>query len=114
MCEVDSMLLEVAKPVALALCMLSLCAVFYTAFLIPASDLEQRIWDSAVLLSLAAGICLASGMIFRESTQTGVEPVMRTLPVQIFCWAAGLMLVLFVASWYVETHSVFYKDVRRY
>ena len=38
MCEVDSMLLEVAKPVALALCMLSLCAVFYTAFLIPASE----------------------------------------------------------------------------
>ena len=60
------MLLEVAKPIALTLCLLSLGAVFYTAFLVPSSDLEQKTWDSLVLLSFAAGICLTSGMIFRE------------------------------------------------
>jgi len=108
------MLVEVAKPIALALCLLSLWAVFYTAFLVPASGLEQRIWDSVILLSLAAGICLSSGMIFREETREGVEPVTRTLPVQIFCWAVCLMLVLFIASWYLETYCIFYKDVRRY
>lgn len=104
------MLLELAKPVALVLCVLSLCAVFNSAFLVPASDLEQKTWDSLVLLSLAAGICLASGMIFRESMQT----LTRTLPVQMFCWAACLMLALFLASWYLETHCIFYKDVRRF
>jgi formate/nitrite transporter FocA (FNT family) len=117
------MLLEIAKPMALLLCMVSLCAVFYTAFLVPASGLEQRIWDSLILLSLAAGICLASGLIFREEVHTARDeahdsapltrdPLTRTLPIQMFCWAAGLILVLFVASWYLETYCIFYKDVR--
>lgn len=107
------MLHELAKPVALLLCIVSLCAVFYTAFLVPATDLEQRIWDSLALLSLAAGICLSSGMIFRETAQNSANLLLRTLPVQIFCWALGLMLLLFAASWYLETHCIFYKDVRR-
>jgi hypothetical protein len=108
------MLQEVAKPVALVLCMVSLCGVFYTAFLIPASGLEQRTWDSLVLLSLAAGISLSSGMIFRETEESGVGTILRTLPVQMFCWAVCLMLVMFVTSWYLETHCIFYRDVRRF
>jgi len=108
------MLQETAKPIALLLCLLSLCAVFYTAFLVPASTMEQRLWDSAVLLLLAAGISFASGMLFREPTRDGVEPVTRTLPMRVFFWAACLMAVLFVASWYLETYCIFYKDVRRY
>ena len=44
------MLLEAAKPIAVVLCMVALCALFYTAFLVPASVLEQRAWDSLVLL----------------------------------------------------------------
>jgi hypothetical protein len=108
------MLLEIAKPIALVLCLVSLCAVFYAAFLAPVSDLEQRIWDSIILLSLAAGISLSGGMMFRESTRDGIEPVTRTLPMQVFCWAASMMVVLFIASWYTETHCIFYKDVRRF
>jgi hypothetical protein len=115
------MLLEIARPVALLLCMISLCAVFYTAFLVPAGDLEQRIWDTVILLSLAAGICLASGLIFREelhpapgSTHATRDPLTRTLPIQMFCWALGLIAVFFVASWYLETYCIFYKDVRRF
>jgi len=106
------MLLEAVKPIAVLLCLLSLCAVFYTAFLIPASDLERNPWDTLFLLSLAAGISLAGGMIFRESTETADDSLVQTLPVQMFCWGVGLMLVLFLASWYLETHVVFYKDVR--
>jgi cation transport ATPase len=106
------MLQEAMKPIALVLCLLSLCAVFYTAFLLPASGLEQRIWDSTTLLSLAAGICLTSGMIFREPTRDGVEPILRTLPVQVFCWATAMVVALFAASWWLETYCVFYKDVR--
>ncbi len=104
------MLIEAAKPIAILLCLISLCAVFYTAFLVPASDLEQRALDGGVLLSLAAGICLSSGLIFRESS---ADPLARTLPVQMFCWAVFGMLVLFFASWYLETHCILYKDVRR-
>jgi hypothetical protein len=107
------MLLDLAKPVALVLCMVSLCALFYTAFLVPASGVEQRSWDSLILLSLAAGICLTSGMLFREPVGDDMEPLLRTLPMQMFCWAVVLMVVLFFCSWYLETHYVFYKDVRR-
>jgi formate/nitrite transporter FocA (FNT family) len=108
------MLVEMVKPIALVLCMVSLCAVFYTAFMVPASDFEQRIWDSMVMLSLAAGICLSSGMIFREPARTRAAPLTRTLPVQMFCWALGLIVVLFAVSWYLETYCIFYKDVRRW
>jgi hypothetical protein len=107
-------MLEVAKPIAVALCMLSLCAVFNAAFLVPASDLESRSWTAVILLSLTASICLASGMIFRESAELRADRLMRTLPVQLFCWAVSLMLVLFLISWYLETHCIFYKDVRRF
>ena len=75
------MLLEAARPIALLLCLLSLCAVFHAAFLAPASDLEQRALDGTVLLSLAAGICLSSGLLFRDSS-AGAGPLTRTLPVQ--------------------------------
>ncbi|GGG79306.1 hypothetical protein [Edaphobacter dinghuensis] len=111
------MLLEVAKPIALLLCMLSLCAVFHTAFLVPASDLHQTLLDSLELLSLAAGISLISGLIFRESVE---EPsadnkrLMTTLPVQVFYWATSIMLLLFVCCWYLESHCIFYRDVRRF
>jgi hypothetical protein len=111
--ESVSMLLELAKPVALVLCMVSLCALFYSAFLVPASGVEQRGWHSVVMLSLAAAICLTSGMLFRESAEDDAESLLRTLPVQMFCWAVAVMVVLFFASWYLETHYVLYKDVRR-
>jgi hypothetical protein len=71
-------MLEVAKPIAVALCMLSLCAVFNAAFLVPASDLESRLSATVILLSLTVGICLASGMIFRESAESGESSLMRT------------------------------------
>lgn len=107
----DGVLVEAAKPVALVLCMAALCGVFYTAFLIPANDMEHGVWDTLTLLSLAAGICVASGMLFRDSESSSL---MRTLPVQMLLWGAGVMVVMFVASWYLETHCIFYRDVRRF
>ena len=136
------MLLELAKPIALCLCLLSLYAVFYAAFLAPAEDWEQRIWESVELMSLAAGICVVSGLIFREpieapndqlevewrawrrrwkeregweeTEERKPERLMDTLPMRLFCWASALMVFLFVASWYLETYVVFYRDVRRF
>jgi hypothetical protein len=108
------MLLELAKPIALMLCMLSLCGVFYTAFMAPAVNLEQKTWECLILLSLAAGICLTSGLIFRSAGDDGGANLTATLPVQMFLWATCWMVVLFVVSWYVETHYILFKDVRRF
>jgi hypothetical protein len=106
-----STLVEIAKPVTLLLCILSLYAVFHTAFLIPGRTVQERAWDSLDLLVLAAGISVVSGLIFREGEQDGVR-LSGTLPVQILVWATGIMVGLFVVSWYLETYVIFYRDVR--
>jgi hypothetical protein len=52
------MLLEVAKPVTLVFCILSLCAVFDAAFLSLSIDLHQRIYESLLRVALAALIAV--------------------------------------------------------
>jgi hypothetical protein len=59
-------LLELARPVSLMLSIFSLYGVFYAAFLMPETSMEQRIWLSLELLSVSAGICLVTGLLFRE------------------------------------------------
>ncbi len=111
---------EVAKPVALALCLISLYAVFHAAFLIPASEWDDRLWKALELLPVAAGICWVSGLLFRESEHSKSgrdEPEHRpaitaTLPMQLFGWATALMLVFFAVAWYLETYCIFYRDIR--
>jgi hypothetical protein len=80
---------------------------------------HDRIWDSLGLLVLAAGISVVSGLIFREGVQDAVAEhsphrvgLGGTLPMQIFFWATGIMVGLFVVSWYLETYVIFYRDVR--
>lgn len=107
------MLVEITRPIALLLCICALLSVFYTVFLVPAGLMEQRTHDALLLLALSAGICLTSGMIFREPDESGFASVARTLPVQLFIWAVLCMLVLFLVSQYLETYVVFYKDARQ-
>jgi hypothetical protein len=112
------MLLELAKPVALLLCLLSLYALFHTAFLaigssellLPNHALQDRILDSLLLFALSAGICLISGLLFREAEPKPHPSLSATLPLQLFYWATGIMLLLFVLSRYLETHCVFYRS----
>jgi len=109
------MLFEVARPVTLIFCILSLYSVFDVAFLVPSIDMRQRICDSLVLLALAAVTSLISGLVFRDSSHEPDAASLRlagTLPIQMFCWAASIMIVLFAVSWYLETYCVFYRDVR--
>ncbi len=108
------MLAELAKPIALILCILALYGVFFAAFLALSGDLQQRMWNSLQLLSLAGGISLISGLIFREPAWArSVEHarLSHTLPVQVFCWASGIMVLLFLISWYLESHCVFYRTI---
>ena len=109
------MFVEVAKLVAIILCILSLYGLFNTAFLAPFSDIHQRICESLVLLPLAAGISLMSGLIFRDApqgTRRGGGRLTATLPVQMFCWASAAMLVLFLISWYLESQCIFDPKIR--
>jgi hypothetical protein len=108
------MFLDVAKPVALLLCILSLLATFRAAFLIPASELNVRIHDGVALLLLSAGVSILGGLLFRESSVAEHTPttLVGTLPMQVFCWATTLMLVLFAVSWYIETYYLPYAGAR--
>jgi hypothetical protein len=111
------MLLELARFLSLMLCILSQYAVFHTAFLVPGRTLHDRIWDSLTLLALAAAIAVVGGLIFREPMHghpTGDESIVSTLPMLLFFWATAALVVFFVASWYLETYCIFYRDVRRF
>jgi hypothetical protein len=117
------MLLELARPVALLLCILSLYAVFHTAFLVPGTGLEQTIWNSLQLLAVAAGISLIGGLIFQEPPSeeppsgARVAPMpgerlngtrlIATLPMQLFCWTSIAILALFIAAWYLGSQCPF-------
>jgi hypothetical protein len=115
------MLLEIARPVTLLASLLSLLAVFHTAFLGAETDFPQRMYDSAGVLLLAAGISLVSGMAFlsgKANKRSGTSPTQLTLaqitetfPMRIFFWTTGVMLVLFLLAWYLETHCIFYRDI---
>jgi hypothetical protein len=109
------MLLELARPVALLSCILSLYAVFHTAFLIPASDMHQRIYQSLELLALAAAISFVGGFIFRNEARepgSGGTRFAGTLPMRMFFWTTSTMFILFIVSWYMESYCVFYRDIR--
>jgi hypothetical protein len=115
--EGRGMFVEIAKPITLLFSILSLYGVFHTAFLLPATDVEQKISESVILLALAAGICLLSGLIFREAPENRdarPDPLTKTLPIQLFCWASSVMLILFLVSWYLKVHCIFYRDIRFY
>ena len=113
------MVLELAKPVALLCSILSLLGVFHSAFLEPAADVEQRLIGSLGPLLLAAGIALMSGLAFQARWRTGANhrseyraSLIETFPVRIFCWSVAGMTVLFILSWYLEAHCIFYRDIR--
>jgi hypothetical protein len=110
------MLAELAKPLSFIVCILSLYALLYAAFLNPSIDIGHRIIDSIGLLALAAAISVISGLIFREADRGwGVRVrLISTLPLQIFCWGSGIMTILFLLSLYLASHCVFYRDVRFY
>jgi hypothetical protein len=110
------MLLELAKPVVLLLCLLSLFAVFHTLFfsiedphliLQPHQAFDDRIIDSLLLLTLSAGICILGSFIFREAEPHPHPSLSATLPLQLFYWATGIMFVLFFLAWFLETHYIF-------
>jgi len=117
---VESALVEFAKLAALLLCMLSLYAIFRTLFLSIESPqsifqapqvLTSRVLNALLLISLSAAISLLGGIIFREAAPDPHPSLASTLPLQVFSWATGIMLVLFFLAWFLETHYIFSPSV---
>ncbi|MGC2637174.1 MAG: hypothetical protein WA294_08330 [Acidobacteriaceae bacterium] len=103
-------MLPLAKFLALTLSILSLCALLAHAFFVPGADWHDRLVDGLGMLGLAASICFASGLIFeipdRKFDPEPTPPLTHTLPVRLFFWAASLMAVIFVLSWFLAADFV--------
>ncbi|HEX4065354.1 MAG TPA: hypothetical protein VHZ09_04965 [Acidobacteriaceae bacterium] len=103
-------MLQIAKLVSLALSILSLYLLLGHAFFVPGSPWMDRLIDGLSMLGLAASVCFAAGLIFeipdRKFDPEPPLPLTRTLPVRLFFWAAGLMAVLFVVSWFLAVDFV--------
>ncbi|MGB9030263.1 MAG: hypothetical protein WCC27_09090 [Acidobacteriaceae bacterium] len=103
-------MLQIAKLVALALSILSLCALAGHAFFVPGSPWEDRLLDGLAMLGLTASICFASGMVFEiPNRRFDPEPTPRltqTLPVRLFFWGASVMAVMFLLSWFLAEYFV--------
>jgi hypothetical protein len=103
-------MLPLAKFLALTLSILSLCALLAHAFFVPGADWHDRLVDGLGMLGLAASVCFASGLIFeipdRKFDPEPTPPLTHTLPVRLFFWAASLMVVIFVLSWFLAVDFV--------
>ncbi len=111
------MLLELGKALSFFLSILSIYALMVSAFFVPGSRWDERLAGSLLRIAVAACVCFASGLLFRQSTSaastppenpTGHEepPVTQTLPVRLFFWALAGMALLFFLSWYLEEYYV--------
>jgi hypothetical protein len=107
--------LELAKFASLLLSILSLDALFHTAFLEPGERLEHRLLAALERLLIAAAVCLASGWIFdawdrrmEPRTDSRTNPragtVVSSFPMLLFWWGSGIMTLLFVARWLIERY----------
>jgi hypothetical protein len=99
--------LELARFASLLLAILALNAVLHTAFLAPGRTLAQQLLPALRMLLLAAGVSVASGLLFcwEETRATRrARPLARSLPMMVFWWGSGLLSLLFAASWFVERY----------
>jgi hypothetical protein len=99
--------LELAKFAALLLSILSLDAVFHAAFLEPGSHFEQRLLPMCEMLMFSAAVCLVSGYIFRSwDWKMGRRDasIAGSLPMLIFWWGSGLILLLFFLGWLLNRY----------
>ncbi|HEY1985470.1 MAG TPA: hypothetical protein VGG85_08675 [Terracidiphilus sp.] len=97
-------MLELAKAVSFLVCILSLYWAAISAFFVPGSRWEERLWVALFKLLAAAAICFYSGMVFSWPSRTNPNAFQRltsTMPVRLFFWALGGIAVLFLLAWYI-------------
>jgi hypothetical protein len=97
-------MLELTKAITFIACILSLYWTAISAFFTPGLHWQDRLLELLAKLTLAAALCLLSGLLFRLPIRSNPDahlPLTRTLPLQLFFWAAPILLLLFLASWYL-------------
>jgi hypothetical protein len=97
-------MLELAKAISLLICILSLYWAAISAFFVPGSQWEERLWIAAFKLLAAAAICFYSGMVFSwpsKTNPTAFQRLTSTMPVRLFFWALSCIVLLFALSWYL-------------
>ena len=110
------MFLELGKAVAFLLSILSLYWVAISAFFVPGSRWEERLYFAAARVLIAACVCFASGLLFTWPVKSNPDrdvPLMSTLPVKLFLWGMTGLVVLFAATWYLRCGGPWYGTVNR-
>jgi hypothetical protein len=100
---------ELGKILSFFLGMLSLLPVLVSAFFEPGSHWEDRLVMSLIKVAFAACACFGSGLFFLKPASAGVpltDRLLQTLPVRMFFWALGVVVVMFFLSWYLEEYFV--------
>jgi hypothetical protein len=103
-------MLELAKAVALSICIVSLYWATISAFFVPGSQWEERFWIAFFKLIAAAAICFYSGMVFAwpsKSNPNAFQRLTSTMPVRLFFWALACIVVLFALSWYLDEPQMY-------
>lgn len=106
------MILELGKALSFFASILSLYALMGSAFFVPGTEWQDRLIASLLRIALAACICFASGILFREDamqhTPESDPPLTKTLPVRLLYWSLLAMSLLFALSWFLETFYIPY------
>ena len=103
------MLLELGKAISLAASILSLYAATFSAFFVPGTRWEERLFLSFSRIAIAACVCFLSGLLFTRRPHPdarATHALLQTLPLKLFFCALAGMAVLFVVSWYLAMYYV--------
>jgi hypothetical protein len=100
-------ILDLARALSFFLSILSLYWVTISAFFVPGTQWQERLTLALLRMSLAACVCFSSGLLFSWPARTShrrPEPLVSTLPVQLFFWALAGIAILFLGSWYLASY----------
>ena len=104
------MVLELGKAISFFASIASLYALMASAFFVPGTEWQDRLIGSLLRILIAACVCFASGILFREEalrhTPESEPPLTSTLPVRLFFWSLLAMALLFLLSWFLETYYI--------
>lgn len=103
-------MLDIGKALSFAASILSLYALMGAAFFVPGTHWQDRLIASAARIVIAACVCFASGILFRqEALQRHPDSdlsLTSTLPVRLLFWGLSPMALMFLLSWFLEAYYV--------
>jgi hypothetical protein len=110
------MLLDLGKSLSFLASLVSLCSLLLSACFESGTRWPDRILLSLSHAAVAAACCFLSGYFFLRTTPLdqmekpvrygGGQAIFSTLPVRIYFYALGGMVLLFVGSWFLDTYYV--------